>query len=267
MSNNRHPLISIVTVVLNGGTTLERSVLSVINQNYADYEYLILDGGSTDSTLDIIRKYQDKITCWHSEPDKGPYDAMNKALTLVKGKWVYFLGADDYLTCDLNEVAEHLKNDSTAYYGDVYRPVANRRYDGRFSSYKLASRNICHQSIFYPRRVWQKYSFNMKYPVFADYELNMKCYSDPELSLQYIPLTIAVFHDVGGLSPHQYDSAFEADRMRLIRQHFSFFVYMMATIRFGFIRFLSLIRLQQVALKIYHYILRHIRIKTGRPSN
>jgi glycosyltransferase involved in cell wall biosynthesis len=259
VSGRAQPLITIVTVVLNGGKTLEKALLSVINQDFADYEYIVLDGGSTDSTLDIIHKYRHKITYWQSEPDNGVYDAMNKALTFLKGEWIYFLGADDYLICELGKVAAYLKDKSTIYYGDVYRPVINRRYDGSFSAYKLASRNICHQGIFYPQKVWEKHSYNLKYPVFADHELNMRCYADPELTMKYIPLTIAVFHDEGGLSPQQHDPAFESDRLRLIRENFPFPVYLLASIRFFFIRVLTAAGLHHMALKTYHFLLRRFR--------
>ena len=201
MSAGQQPLISIVTVVLNGAQTLEKSMQSVFQQKFNDYEYIVIDGGSSDGTLEILQKYDRHITYWLSEPDKGVYDAMNKAIKIAQGEWIYFLGADDYLTCDLGEIAEYLKDKQTIYYGDVYRPIINRRYDGPFSPYKLASRNICQQSIFYPESVWKKYSFNLKYPVLADYELNMRCFADPDIKMQYMPVTIAVFHDKGGLSP------------------------------------------------------------------
>lgn len=80
-----HPLISIVTVVYNGAHTLEGTILSVLGQTYTNIEYIIIDGGSTDGTLDIINKYNARITYWISEPDNGIYDAMNKAVQHTSG--------------------------------------------------------------------------------------------------------------------------------------------------------------------------------------
>lgn len=90
------PLITVITVVLNGEKYLEETIQSVINQTYPNVEYIIVDGGSTDGTLDIIKKYEDKIDYWVSEKDNGIYDAMNKGLRVALGKWIGFLGSDDY---------------------------------------------------------------------------------------------------------------------------------------------------------------------------
>ncbi len=96
------PLISVITVVSNGEKHLEKTIQSVMNQAYDNVEYIIIDGGSTDGTVDIIRRYDDQIDYWVSEPDSGIYDAMNKAASTSNGNWLYFIGADDVLY----EVAE-----------------------------------------------------------------------------------------------------------------------------------------------------------------
>lgn len=94
---NQKPLITVLTVVFNGAETLERTILSVINQSYDNVEFIIIDGGSTDKTLDIIHKYEHAVDYWISEPDQGIYDAFNKAVSCASGDWVCFLGADDFL--------------------------------------------------------------------------------------------------------------------------------------------------------------------------
>lgn len=94
------PLITVITVVFNGAETLEQTILSVIKQSCDNVEYLIIDGGSTDGTLDIIRKYEHAIDYWVSEPDGGIYEAWNKAAGLSLGDWCIFLGADDELASD-----------------------------------------------------------------------------------------------------------------------------------------------------------------------
>jgi glycosyltransferase involved in cell wall biosynthesis len=92
-----NPLISIITIVYNGITTLEQTILSVINQTYKNSEYIIIDGGSTDSTVDIIKKYEKHFAYWLSEPDKGIYNAMNKGIKLSSGKYIALLNSDDWL--------------------------------------------------------------------------------------------------------------------------------------------------------------------------
>ena len=90
------PLITVVTVVYNGVEFLEKTILNVLGQDYPNIDYIIIDGGSTDGTLDIIRKYEDKISKWISEPDQGIYDAMNKGIKLATGEWINFMNAGDY---------------------------------------------------------------------------------------------------------------------------------------------------------------------------
>ena len=97
------PLISVITVVLNGEKYLEESILSVIKQTYENVELIIIDGGSTDKTLNIIRKYENSIDFWISEQDSGIYNAMNKGIKLSTGDFIGFVGSDDYLYLDTLE--------------------------------------------------------------------------------------------------------------------------------------------------------------------
>jgi glycosyltransferase involved in cell wall biosynthesis len=96
-SPRKTPKITVITAVYNGADFLEQAVLSVLDQSFEDFEYIIVDGGSTDGTIDIIRRYEHKIERWLSEPDSGIYDAWNKGLTLAQGEWIAFLGSDDAL--------------------------------------------------------------------------------------------------------------------------------------------------------------------------
>lgn len=256
MPEMQKPLISIITVVLNGAATLERAIKSVVDGEFTNYEYIIIDGGSTDGSIEIIKRYESKLTFWISEHDEGTYDAMNKAVALARGKWAYFLGADDYLLDGFKTVANYLKDEKTIYYGNVYRPAIDRIYDGKFSAYKLACRNICHQSIFYPRYVFDKYAYDLKHPVFADYALNLRCFADVEIGFEYMPATIAVFSDQGGLSSIQVSTAFERDKLSLIKDSFPFWIYVLIFIRSSVLRILTSLKLQKVATLIYHDLLR-----------
>ncbi len=94
-SKKNEPLLTIVTAVFNNEKFLEESILSLHNQKYANYEHIVIDGGSTDGTIDIIKKYEDKIDYWCSEKDKGIYDAFNKGMKLASGEYIGFLNSDD----------------------------------------------------------------------------------------------------------------------------------------------------------------------------
>lgn len=91
------PLFALVTVVFNSAEALEATLLSILGQGYRNFEYIVIDGGSTDGTVDVLRKYEHCIDYWVSAPDKGVYDAFNKACKLLEGEWAIFLGAGDVL--------------------------------------------------------------------------------------------------------------------------------------------------------------------------
>ncbi len=114
----KKPRLSIITVVLNDRSHIEGTIYSVLSQMFRDYEYIIIDGGSTDGTLDIINKYSDSIRLI-SEPDNGLYDAMNKGLEYARGEYVYFLNSGDRIySADLFERVFSLP-EADVYYGDV----------------------------------------------------------------------------------------------------------------------------------------------------
>lgn len=204
----------------NGVSTLESCIQSVISQAYENIELIVIDGGSTDGTLDILRRYNNKIAFWVSEFDSGIYDAMNKGTHHVTGERILFLGSDDTLSADLRMVAPLLIDHNTIYYGDSFWSGRQRLYDGTFTAAKLARTNICHQAIFYPRTVFKKYSFNLRYSLQADWELNMRCFSDPEFRFEYIPVQVSVYNDRYGLSSLERDLTLERDYIALMWQHF-----------------------------------------------
>jgi len=105
------PLVSIITVVLNGRKTIEQTILSVRNQSYANIEYIIIDGGSTDGTINIIEKYSEGVDFWISESDNGLYDAMNKGIGYANGELIGLLNSDDYYESDaVSRVIEAYKS-------------------------------------------------------------------------------------------------------------------------------------------------------------
>jgi glycosyltransferase involved in cell wall biosynthesis len=209
------PLISIITVVYNGYSTLEQTMLSVINQTYKNVEYVIIDGGSTDDTNSIIKKYENNLAYWVSEPDNGIYDAMNKGLGYVHGNFVCFLNSGDvlYKNDTLDNVAIQMNDYNAVYYGNVYLSNIHKLYWGKFSAYKLAIGNICHQSIFYPQSIYKIYLYNLKYKVFADYHYNICIFR--KVKFVYLDEIIAKY-DNQGFSVTEKDEIFKKDIKFLI---------------------------------------------------
>ena len=136
--NETDTLISVVTVSYNAVSTIEQTILSVINQTYPNVEYIIIDGGSTDGTVDIIKKYADKIAYWVSEPDKGIYDAMNKGGLKTTGDFIQFLNAGDWL--ENEHVIEKIFKDWFKRVDVIYGDMIIRRSDGVY----YAKAQICH---------------------------------------------------------------------------------------------------------------------------
>lgn len=244
------PLISIITVVFNGAAFLEKALNSVFGQDFKNIEYIVIDGGSTDESIEIIEKYSSRLKYWVSEPDEGIYHAMNKGLKVAKGQWIYFLGSDDWMYNCLAEVAKYLKDENVIYYGDVYRTKLQRKYDGKFSTYKLAYRNICQQSIFYPIKLWSKHSFNLKYRIFADYEFNIRCYTDSVNKFEHIPITISCYNDYDGLSCRGQDVEFEKDRLNIVKDNFSVLIFRLVWLRTKIIEILTWMKVDQIILKL-----------------
>jgi glycosyltransferase involved in cell wall biosynthesis len=223
------PLVSIIIATYNCATTIEQTIRSVTSQDFVGLELIIIDGGSNDGTLDIIKNHARAIDYWLSEPDRGVYDAFNKGIALAHGTWLYFLGGDDRFADDhvLQRVfSRPLKG--KMIYGNVLLEGAgpmkrkNKVYDGKFSKAKLCLRNICQQAIFYHHSLFDTLGkFNLKYPILADYAFNLKAFAAEGTKPHFVDTSIAIFWDEG-LSGQYTDLAFEQDRPALVKKFYGF---------------------------------------------
>lgn len=190
------PLITIITVVYNAFSTFEATIKSVLSQNNELYEYWIIDGGSTDGSVDIIRKYEHQLAGWVSEPDKGIFDAMNKGVDRATGDWLFFLGADDLLNEGiLAKISSHLKPNLAVVYGSVMFDTGHvmRSHIGLRC---LFENRLHHQSAFYHRTLFNSFRYNQKFRICADYELTLRIYLQKQPSL-YVPYIISIFASGG----------------------------------------------------------------------
>lgn len=201
--------VSIITVCLNAEKTIERTIQSVTNQTYSNIEYIIIDGKSTDKTLEIINRYKDKISTIFSEKDHGIYDAMNKGIKLACGDVIYFLNAGDYLH-DFSIVEKIVSvftedNSLDMVYGDVmcYDECGQKEYyKSSYISdrYTLFTRGIWHQSIFARKSVFNKFgNFNLKYSIFADHDWILRVLLRHHIKSYYYNTPIS-FYLLGGMS-------------------------------------------------------------------
>lgn len=164
--------ITIVTVVKNGASHLEETILSVIEKKATtDIDYLIIDGGSTDGTTDIIRKYSDQISYWISEPDSGIYDAMNKGWTVAADDtFILFLGAGDRII-SLPDTMSYHKND--VVYGDVWMGEKTV-FKSRADFYLKLFNSLHHQALLVNKSFYPSPPFNCCYRIYADFDFNQR---------------------------------------------------------------------------------------------
>ena len=222
-------LVSIIIATYNASFYIGECLQSIKSQTSKNIEVVLVDGASTDNTMAIVKASGLPLLNWVSEPDKGIYDAMNKGIGMARGKWIYFLGADDRLLPDFSQLLTHLQDNRTVYYGnsDWYADRAEVPYtllQGSFSSYRLAKWCINHQSILYPRAVFDKYMYDVRYKVNADYALNMAVWGDRRFKKQHYEISI-VTYNLSGFSFFTKDQVFEKDKLKLIRQRLGWWTY------------------------------------------
>lgn len=203
------PKITVITVAYNAVKDIENTILSVINQTYPNIEYIIIDGGSTDATLDIIKKYQDRISYWVSEPDKGIYDAMNKGIAKATGGWLNFMNAGDtfYDQQVLEKVfKDNDWSDTDVIYGDVsikYKNTTKLRFSLPIKHLEKGM-PFCHQSTFIKTNIQKEITFDIHYKICADYNLFHTLYKQ-KYQFKKVDIVVATFL-YGGISTDAFIS-------------------------------------------------------------
>lgn len=199
------PLVSIITVVFNGEKYLEQTIQSVINQTYDNVEYIIIDGGSTDGTLDLVKKYEDKIDYWVSEKDNGIYDAMNKGLQLSSGKVIGIINADDWYIKDAIEKSiEELQKTGLDYSIGNIKKVPSNIISKPISP---LIEHVIYSGMMYPHiaafiniYVYKRVGlFDTRYRIAADFDMALRMHIN-NFKVVTIDKTIAIFSDGGASS-------------------------------------------------------------------
>lgn len=199
-------LFSIITVCFNSEKTIERTMKSVLNQSYGDYEYILVDGASTDRTLEIIHRYESlfqgrlKLI---SEPDQGIYDAMNKGIRASKGELIGIVNSDDYYEPDaLDKIAKAYQGyDYTIIYGLVRSVLDGKEVMVFSKNHEFLEKDmITHPSCFVTKKLYERFgTYSLKYPYSADYEFMLRIKKEKEVRFVEIYDIITNF-SVGGVS-------------------------------------------------------------------
>lgn len=217
--------ISIITINYNDAEGLEKTIKSVIEQSYSNVEYIVIDGNSTDGSVDIIKKYADKISYWISETDKGIYNAMNKGINQAKGEYYLFLNSGDMLA-DSNVL--HKVFDNKAYSTLLVRgnmildkeiPEKNiNKGDNVVTLKEVIDSSLCHQATFMHRSTFHKYGlYDENYKIVSDWKLFLEMIYYGEAT-EYVDVDIAIF-DMHGISNDQnWTERQQSERMSVLNK-------------------------------------------------
>lgn len=225
------PLFSVITVVFNGAAHLEQAIKSVIDQTCSDFEYIVIDGGSDDGSLNIINKYREHFDYWVSEPDKGIYDAMNKGIARARGEFVGMLNADDWYEADFlkmmsQEIMSLQKHERKRvfycnYYShdESFSPPMKTAETSKLDYWR--GMTISHQTMLVPRSAYQELGpYNLDYRFASDYEYLLRLLKNkmPFKGLGFFGIN---FRRGGASTTHMNRSISEVSR--IVRTYFGIF--------------------------------------------
>ncbi|RYE21123.1 MAG: glycosyltransferase [Sphingobacteriaceae bacterium] len=224
--------LSVITISYNNAVDLNQTIKSVVEQTWREFEYIVIDGGSDDGSVDIIKSYQDRIKFWISEPDGGIYQAMNKGLYHAKGEYLLMLNAGDYL-CDtdvLKRVFSAENHSEDLLIGDVYRTASGKVFET--SEYRspltfdfFRSSSISHQGTFIKREVHDivgLYDEDLRFS--SDWKFFILSICKYNVSYKYLKSFVAVC-DCGGLTWNpKYFPAIKKEMQQTLQQYFPAFL-------------------------------------------
>lgn len=236
-------LLTIITATYNSEKTLERTLNSLLNQTISNFEFIIVDGNSTDNTISIIKSFEEKFKekkndfRWISEEDKGIYDAFNKGVRLSKGTWISFLGSDDYYLENSLEVYENEITKQTKEIDFIHSVVevqGKKIIKDKWEWKKFRrSMNIAHVGAFHHKKYFDKYGFfDTNYKIAGDYELLLR--AQDKLKTHWFKRTTAIMAD-GGISNSQIKKVYiettkakiESGKVSFITSKFDFYKWML----------------------------------------
>ena len=210
---------SVVTVSFNCAGLITKTIESVLRQDYTSFEYIIIDGGSTDGTADIIKKYQDRLTYWCSEPDGGIYQGMNKGIQHAQCDWIIFMNAGDTFADNqvLSKIASYAdKERYDILYGNIFTTKDEvLRLKTASAPCNKQRMYFCHQAAFVKTSVQREMPFDTRFRMSADFYFFKRCYLKGYRFL-HVPVTVAVY-DSQGVSHTQRVKGLQ-DNIRVVKE-------------------------------------------------
>jgi len=275
------PEVSVITVCLNSSKSIEKTIRSVINQTYENLEYIVIDGGSDDGTLEILNSYDTCIDHWISEPDEGIYDAMNKGVELASGDYLIFMNSgdcfnDNYIvTRVMEECGKVDRNLDTVslIYGNALvineeLGIGYKKKKERFNIKDFYSgQPICHQAVFFRKNLFNEVGiYNKNLKLLGDYEWFIRFFNNKKKYItRFIDIDIVRFQ-MDGLSIKLFDKAF-IERKKIVKQYFPPFHFFIQNLSYPFI-YLECIILRLIRETKFFKVLLHciVFFRPGLPQ-
>ncbi|MBL4663077.1 MAG: glycosyltransferase [Flavobacteriaceae bacterium] len=214
----KQPFLSIITINYNDALGLERTISSVLEQRYTDFEFIVIDGDSKDGSVDVIKKYEEKFAYWVSEPDSGIYNAMNKGIAASKGEFLLFLNGGDLLTSNtaLQNFISHPSFQGDIIYGDYKFEKGKKVYpDTLYPAYFMKT-SLPHQSTFFRKNVFEQLgNYDESYRMGGDRDFFIRAYLSGQFEFVHVPC-FSAFFNLDGISnneAHQKQKKEEDERM------------------------------------------------------
>ena len=215
---------TIITINFNNSAELRQTIESVVGQTLKDIEYIVIDGGSTDGSVEVIKDYADHIDYWISEPDNGVYNAMNKGLAKAHGEYVNFMNSGDtFHSPDVLEEVDRQIGDADILFGNVCNRATGVRYGGikagsEVTFLTLKKEILCHQATFYRRDIFNRHPYDESLRLIADWKVNVQAIVTDNCKVKVVDTMIARY-DLTGISSTQCQLHAE-ERQRVMSELF-----------------------------------------------
>ena len=215
---------TIITINFNNSAELRQTIESVVDQTLKDIEYIVIDGGSTDGSVEVIKDYADHIDYWISEPDNGVYNAMNKGLAKAHGEYVNFMNSGDtFFSPSVLEEVDRQIGDADILFGNVCNRATGIRYGGikagsEVTFLTLKKEILCHQATFYRRTIFERHPYDESLKLIADWKVNVQAIVFDNCKVKVVDTMIARY-DLTGMSSTQSQLHAE-ERLRVMSELF-----------------------------------------------
>ena len=222
------PQLSVITINYNNADGLDKTISSVLEQQYTDFELIVIDGGSDDKSIDVIERHADHISYWISEKDSGIYNAQNKGIERATGKYCLFLNSGDHLAdADVLKTVFNEEQNNDIIYGDMITVNAagvrkRMNMPEKVGVKRMLIDTLWHPVAFIKRELFSKYGkYDETYNIAADYDFFVRVIIDKKVTYRHLPLAISVFYKTGVSSDKSNKELLISERNRIQNNYFN----------------------------------------------